>query len=1832
MFQETTAEELLARLRGMGVLLWEEGGQLRYRAPRGALSEKELGLLRQAKAQILDLLRTQDGETALVPDFDHRHEPFPLTDVQAAYLLGRNDAFGYGGVACHVYLEVGYADLDPERVAQAWNHLVGRHDMLRVVVDPAGYQQVLPSVPPLRVPAVDVRGEGQDRFHSALDAAKENLGHRVYETTRWPLFDIRVTRGDERSVLHVSMDFLVADWASIWLLLAEFEALYANPSCRLPPLDVTFRDYVLAERRLREGPAYGRDRDYWWSRIDELPSAPDLPLVDGRDEGGMARFRRRFLKMGRADWEGLKRQAQKRGVTPSAAVMAAYAAVLERWGRSSRFSLNLTVLNRHPLHPAVGRIVGDFTSVSLLAVDWAAGRSFAEQARALGEQLFDDLDHRLFSGVEVVREMARRRGRGAALMPVVFTSAIGLTDSAAAARAQGRLDGRGITQTPQVFIDCQAMDDAEGLQVNWDVREGVFPAGMADDMFSAFEALLNSLARTDSAWEMTEAVALPDWQRRERQHANDTVAAMPVELLHHRVLRQAAAVPERPAVFDARGMVTYGQLAARAAAVAHALAEAGCVPGERVAIVMDKGAHQVAAVLGILAAGAVYVPIDTIQPAVRRETMLAKAGIRLVLTCSEVDVQWPDGIRAIAIDGLAPVSAALPAVTVDPDAPAYVIFTSGSTGTPKGVVISHRAALNTIADINGRFGVVADDRVLALAHLGFDLSVYDIFGLLGAGGALVYPEPARQTDPSHWADLVKRHGVTLWNSVPALMQMLVTYMDTDADLRLPALRLALLSGDWIPLTLPDAMLERMPGIRVVGLGGATEASIWSIYHLYEGLRPGWRSIPYGRPLANQGFRVLDRHMRDCPAGVDGELYITGDGLALGYLDDPQTTAFRFILHPADGQRLYRTGDLGRYMPGGEIEFLGRQDTQVKLKGHRIELGEIEAALLAHPSVAAAVVVVDGEGSERALLGVVEPLRAAAASSALRTAEIAGKAETVAAGLDANQVGQADRALDAVARQSMLRGLLRLGLFADGRGQMLDEILAAGVPSRLHWLARRWVALLCEAGLLARGADGVLTCVQRPDERTWAAEWDRVAEVWGAALGSSTFVAYVRRNAELAAELLSGRQDPVALLFPEGGFDNVRALYRENIMARYLNRAVSTLVRRIADESGAVRPLRVLEVGAGTGGTTESVLEALEGIDLDYWFTDVSASFLPEAKARFGERPGVRFGTFDVDGDYRAQGLSPNSYDIVLAAGVLENARDVAAAWSKLAELAMPGGWVVMTEPTTEHAWILLSQAFMMTEPEDALRAEISYLGLEDWRDLVSGGDAADVLCLPPPGHPLTALGLHLFARQVKTDRVSVRPDELQDFLAQRLPAHMMPSCLQVVDALPLTGNGKVDRRVLAGWRPTSLLTTSRSAEADCGDALETRLCDLWAKGLGLSRLGKSQSFYDHGADSLIMARMAGQLREVLAAEPFNAGNIPFDTLLRQMLNQPTVEALAHFVRERMVEGDAETSPSSACEASAEGRKIAGNAEFILFGTGAGPLRVVFHAGLGTMDRFHALLSHLVNQKLGPVMGIVIADPGRYCALEPGKVIEHIADEYAAHLADEGYERVQLIGYCLGGLIATEVARRLDERGIVVEDLVLVSSHPVLYDVEDDLMIEALFVPKLNITLEQAGFGGSQPDDVACGFMQVIERNGGRVPLGSLAGIGGGPALDRVGGLFRRMGMVDRSDRFDTYTRTVLEVTGQELPKGMAEGLFQVFRQSFHAARFKPPAYAGDIRFLRPTEASGFAPGMDRTTLEFWRSICVGEVSVTDVSGNHFTCTDEPNVRILADIIAAPLER
>jgi surfactin family lipopeptide synthetase A len=397
-------------------------------------------------------------------------------------------------------------------------------------------------------------------------------------------------------------------------------------------------------------------------------------------------------------------------------------------------------------------------------------------------------------------------------------------------------------------------------------------------------------------------------------------------------------------------------------------------------------------VLAILKAGALYVPLDAAWPAERVEAILAGteapaliAGPALLPAVAGLRERLPALRHVVETGDAASADAARPEPLTDAGDAAYLIHTSGSTGAPKGIVVRHRSAVNTLRWNNETMEIGPGDRHLFVNSICFDLSIQDLLGMLGAGATLRVATEEELRDPERLGAILREEGITTWNSAPAALLQLVPFFPPPGEGR--SLRRVLLAGDWIPLSLPDRVREAFPNAEMGNFGGATETSVWSNWYPVGAVDPAWASIPYGRPLANNRYYVLDGALEPCPPGVPGDNYIGGGCPALGYAGQPALTAERFLpdpFSPVPGGRMYSTGDRVRHGADGVMEFLGRVDFQVKVRGYRIELGEIEAALLRHPGIREAVALArEDAGGEKRLVAYVVP----SGSPAPTTAEL-----------------------------------------------------------------------------------------------------------------------------------------------------------------------------------------------------------------------------------------------------------------------------------------------------------------------------------------------------------------------------------------------------------------------------------------------------------------------------------------------------------------------------------------------------------------------------------------------------------------------------------------------------------------------------------------------------------------------------------------------------------------------------------------------------------------------------------------------------------------------------
>ncbi len=883
---------------------------------------------------------------------------YALTPLQEGMLFHSRLAPGAGVYVQQLVISLP-EPVDADALGQAWRVMTQRHAALRTAFPDDADQTVAEEV---EVPFEELDWSDAAEPEAFLTADRQ----RVFDFAAPPLFRLTlIRRGPTDFLLVWTFHHALLDGRSHRLILEEafaaYEAIREGAAPSLAPVR-PFSDHVEWLRRQDAAAAehYWRGLLAGFETPTPLPTAEPLPPDPGDQ----------VVVIPETVTAGLKSFAAENSITPTTLLHAAWAVLLARYSGESDIVFGGTRAGRRPslerAGPTVGllintlpvraKITADTALLNLLAdlrTQWLAGREFD------------------FAAPVDVQSWAGLPGGAPLYETIVVAENYDLTETLQSLGGSWAHRTVELREAPHYPLALTVNFGAEAkLRLLYDRRR--IDDAAAGRLLGHLRTLLEAIPEHAAAPIRDLPMLTPQERQQVLYDWNATAGDFPCDrCLDQLVEAQVDRTPDAIAIIHEGQPWTYRELDERANRLAHHLRGLGAGPGSLVGVCMNRSAEMVAAVLGILKAGAGYVPLDPAYPKERLAFLLRDTDAVALVTQVRRIGQLPEiTVPVVCID------ADWPTIGLHiPDRPerrstaedvAYVIYTSGSTGTPKGVVLRHRAVVNTIDWVNTTFGVGPSDRVLWVTSLCFDLSVYDLFGVLSAGGTVRVATGSELRDPERLLRVLTDEPITIWDSAPSLLGQLSPHFDTVVGTS--KLRLVLLSGDWIPVALPDRVRAAFSGARVVSLGGATEAAIWSNWFPIEKVDPAWASIPYGRPIRNARYYLLDAHRQPAPVGVGADLYIAGECVADGYWRRPALTAERFLPDPfaASGQRMYRTGDLAKFWADGTIEFLGRRDHQVKVRGYRIELGEVEATLAKHPDVerAIAAVVPDSDGEKQ----------------------------------------------------------------------------------------------------------------------------------------------------------------------------------------------------------------------------------------------------------------------------------------------------------------------------------------------------------------------------------------------------------------------------------------------------------------------------------------------------------------------------------------------------------------------------------------------------------------------------------------------------------------------------------------------------------------------------------------------------------------------------------------------------------------------------------------------------------------------------------------------------
>lgn len=992
-------KELINKLRRLDVLISVEDGDLDIEAPEHALTDELLSEIKAAKQDLVAFLVSYQGrqnDEHLIAALPEAPSYMLSSPQRRIWILSQFEAINIAYNMPGVYEFTGA--LDRNIFGAAFAAVVERHETLRTVFKQNKQQEVYQFIKTSNELGFEItytdlqRTDNQD---SLLSEALNALVVMPFDLVNGPMLRAGLFQLDpERYIFFFNMHHIIGDGWSMGVLIHDvvvcYNAMIKGEIPDLAPLRIQYKDYAAWQWKELTGAGMDVHRAYWLDQFKGDIPVLDLPIANTRpalktSHGSMVHGRLNGVVVSK-----LKDMIRPEGGTLFMGLLAGVKALLHRYSGQEDIVIGSPVAGRE--NSELDNQIGFYINTLALRTRFKGAEDFKTLYRNVKDVTLAGFKHQMYPFDDLVDELKLKRDLSRSAL---FDVMVAIQNNEEEARSF-KLGDVTINQYPTnhvtskfdlIFNFTEVKDE---LHYTIEYNTDLYYEESIHRMREHFENLM-AFVVVQPQVPVNKIDFLTVEEKKAWATYNKTAVSYPTgKNLVDLFTEQADKTPDGIAlVFDDISF-TYRQLYAKANQLANYLLSLGEQLNKPIPIVAGKSPEQIWGVLGVLIAGAHYIPVKGDLPEARINELLLQSGAAFALVqpslIDKVDTAADVQIILLTEETIKQQSVTCDALRAAETDLAYIIFTSGSTGKPKGVMIDHRGAVNTLYDINARFGVTSADIVFGISDLSFDLSVYDIFGTFAVGATLVLPKDSEVQDSDAWLNYVAKHQITLWNSVPQLVNLLVAAQQEREEQLMASLRLYFMSGDWIPVDLPERIRAVTPNATVISMGGATEGSIWSIYYPIVDVDPQWKSIPYGYPLGNQEMYVLNDALEPSPFGVPGGVFIGGRGVAKGYYGDEQKTAHSFLTHPVLKTPLYRTGDFGVFHPDGYINFLGRQDGQVKIRGYRIEMGEIESTLNGHPQVEQCVVATTPpEGKDRELVAYVvsnEPINTAVLSDYL----------------------------------------------------------------------------------------------------------------------------------------------------------------------------------------------------------------------------------------------------------------------------------------------------------------------------------------------------------------------------------------------------------------------------------------------------------------------------------------------------------------------------------------------------------------------------------------------------------------------------------------------------------------------------------------------------------------------------------------------------------------------------------------------------------------------------------------------------------------------------------
>lgn len=863
----------------------------------------------------------------------------PLTSLQQAYLLGREFYSPLGGVAMQKFREY-RGRMDPNLLWTRIGQMVDRHPALRTQIDAVALTQVVTHEAKLNVNELDLRSLPRDEALARIEKMRKTYTHQLLNLDRSPwhvqIFLLPDSDTEDTLVVFTLFDALILDGQSITSLLAE---LFSKDMAQLEDAEENASVIQQPASSNRE-----EDEAYWTEKLKEISGPPALPWKVAPETIKSSTYARQSLHVPKERWRQLRKVGAREQLFGHSTLAAVILETLTRRTAEGTLCIAVPVAT-----PSEDGQLDNTSSFVALNYDNRQG-AFLDRARRLQADTLEGLAHKDFSGVDLNR-MLMTKNPGRLALPVVLTN--GLSWTRPEADSPMRLVG-GLTQTPQVALDVRLALDANGnLEINIDYAEKALHADFIEDLLGSISRAIMTLCQHD-AFELTadDFITVEHYKAQEKDGVF-TCSNFLSRIADH-LFDQA---PQKDALICGGRHISYAELGQSVARVISNLQARDLGKGNVVAVCLPRGPEHVMTVLACALLGITWVPIDAGAPAERKKYLLENCNPDLIVgfvAATEVEVVAPHRLFLSTQANGAEIVPQNLADLSQSDDPGYYLYTSGTTGKPKCVMVSNRATSNVIFQTQKAWDIRQEDVLMSVTPLHHDMSVFDVFGSLSAGATLVIPATGDEKNAIRWNRLVKQHGVSVWCSVPAILEMLLECRQGD---ELQSLRLIAQGGDYIKPETIETLRALLPDTQLYSLGGPTETTIWSIWH--EIMPDDISIIPYGQPLAGNRYYSLNDLGEHVPPYVVGRIHTAGVNLAIGYLKDGQIDQTDFIeISDAQGcpTRVFRTGDLGYFRKDGTLIFASRVNGYVKVRGVRVSLTDIENELGKHDDIKQLMVV------------------------------------------------------------------------------------------------------------------------------------------------------------------------------------------------------------------------------------------------------------------------------------------------------------------------------------------------------------------------------------------------------------------------------------------------------------------------------------------------------------------------------------------------------------------------------------------------------------------------------------------------------------------------------------------------------------------------------------------------------------------------------------------------------------------------------------------------------------------------------------------------------------